>query len=58
MLDEKNYGGEDVLTTFEAGQHLSLTVLISSISSGKNNAVTEKFRDALFKALQMFQKMK
>ena len=50
MLDEKNYGGEMFLRLLSRST-LEPNCLISSISSGKNNAVTEKFRDALFKAL-------
>ena len=50
MLDEKNYGGEMFLRLLGRST-LEPNCLISSISNGKNNAVTEKFRDALFKAL-------
>ena len=50
MLDEKNYGGEMFLRLLGRSS-LEPNCLISSISTGKSNAVTEKFRDALFKAL-------
>ena len=50
MLDEKDYGGEMFLRLLGRST-LEPNCLISSISNGQNNAVTEKFRDALFKAL-------
>ena len=50
MLDEKDYGGEMFLRLLGRST-LEPNCLISSISNGKSNAVTERFRDALFKAL-------
>ena len=50
MLDEKDYGGEMFLRLLGRSS-LEPNCIISSISNGKSNAVTQRFRDALFKAL-------
>ena len=50
MLDEKDHGGEMFLRLLGRST-LEPNCLISSISNGKSNAVTQMFRDALFKAL-------